>query len=584
LERQSDRLVCSDDFDFDKMTVEEIKTKAAVLTAEDFGIDQQKGPQLGNLEKQREVEAEVDALVGMDNVKEFFTRMKTKVQYIERGGDMSTLRTSLNMVLTGNPGTGKTTVARLMAKFLHAFGILPTDRFVEKNALSLKGQYVGQTGPTVKQAVADAMGGCLFIDEAYALVDRGGDAFSGEAIRMLLTEVENNRTNLLVILAGYEDKMGVLMDADPGLHRRFGNRLHLQDYNPLQIAQICETVARDRFNFDFPTTPAANGKTILAEVSMHIQKKHAHEIHNHNGGLAVTLTEQAVGRLAQRVVQQDIHGAGACVLLAEDYGISPDVEDDVEEVEDTPTSPPPSVIGQEAATFNLSQHTPVREQVEEQQPLEAPTLEAWLQERRILQYASALEELGVKSLLDLPDVEENDLKEMGFSKLEQRRWFRQKTTATATAFPLLQSMSISPTSVVDRWGKDLLAKAQVQEPPSVIRTRTRRAPPKAATAVPVKAFRKPKPVEEEVPVEDEDEEEPEQTEAQMLAALKVIGVCPQSFKWSKRSSMSEPCMKCDGAKSKRCKGAGYQCEGGSHWVCSGCLLPAGPSKPVARFE
>ena len=78
---------------------------------------------------------------------------------------------------------------------------------MERNGLQLKGQFLGQTGPTVTQAVQDAMGGTLFIDEAYALVDGGGDRFSGEAIRTLLTEVENNRTGLLVVMAGYKDKM-----------------------------------------------------------------------------------------------------------------------------------------------------------------------------------------------------------------------------------------------------------------------------------------------------------------------------------------------------------------------------------------
>lgn len=114
----------------------------------------------------QDVETEVAALVGMENVKQFFQAMRSKAEFVERGGDIVTLQTSLNLILTGNPGTGKTTVARLIARYLHAYGILPTDRFKEVNGLDLKGQYVGQTAPKVQEAVADAMGGCLFVDEA----------------------------------------------------------------------------------------------------------------------------------------------------------------------------------------------------------------------------------------------------------------------------------------------------------------------------------------------------------------------------------------------------------------------------------
>jgi len=115
----------------------------------------------------------------------------------------------------------------------------------------LKGQFVGQTAPTVVEAVRDAMGGCLFIDEAYALADRGGDKFSGELVRTLLTEVENHRTGLLVVLAGYADKMDLLMDSDPGLRRRFSLVLQLADYSPEELAEICEKVAYDRFKLTF---------------------------------------------------------------------------------------------------------------------------------------------------------------------------------------------------------------------------------------------------------------------------------------------------------------------------------------------
>merc|ERR1712110_191495 len=132
-----------------------------------------------------------------------------------------------NLVITGNPGTGKTTYARLLAKLLRAHGVLKKDVFVERNALELKGEFCGQTAPKIREIFEMSIGGCLFLDEAYALAN--GDKFSMEAIRMLLTEVENHRTEVLVVLAGYEDKMDELMRSDPGLARRFPTTLALPD-------------------------------------------------------------------------------------------------------------------------------------------------------------------------------------------------------------------------------------------------------------------------------------------------------------------------------------------------------------------
>merc|ERR1711959_447086 len=152
-----------------------------------------------------EVARELESMPGFVEAKRFLKDIKRRVDFVNSGGSPQLLETCMNVVLTGNPGAGKTTFARLMFRQLRALGVLKKDVFIEKNALELKGKYIGHTAPKIREIFQMAVGGCLFLDEAYAL--ENGDKFSDEAIRMLLTEVENHRTEVLVVLAGYEDKM-----------------------------------------------------------------------------------------------------------------------------------------------------------------------------------------------------------------------------------------------------------------------------------------------------------------------------------------------------------------------------------------
>merc|ERR1719158_965679 len=187
------------------------------------------------------LQQELDKLVGMAGPKEHLQRQLALARFVRLGGSPKLLETCLNLVLVGNPGTGKTTFARLLSRFLRAHGVLKRDVFIERNALELKGEYCGQTAPKIRELFEMAVGGCLFLDEAYALAS--GDKFSNEAIRMLLTEVENHRKDVLVVLAGYEGKMAELLRADPGLSRRFPRVLWLRDYTAEEIAAIARQTA-----------------------------------------------------------------------------------------------------------------------------------------------------------------------------------------------------------------------------------------------------------------------------------------------------------------------------------------------------
>jgi len=271
------------------------KADPAVLLPADFGVSEFNKVELLKLEE--EVAKELDSMPGFVEAKRFLKDIKRRVEFVNAGGSPQLLETCMNVVLTGNPGAGKTTFARLMFRQLRALGVLKKDVFIEKNALELKGKYIGHTAPNVRNAVRSARGGCLFLDEAYALVSDSGskDSFSGEAIRMLLTEIENHRTEVLVIMAGYKDKMGQLLVQDPGLSRRFPLRINLPDYTPLELTQIAEKVAKERFGCKFE-------EGLQNKLERHIVEQHKSEIPMQNASVAVGLVEQAVERMTCRLM------------------------------------------------------------------------------------------------------------------------------------------------------------------------------------------------------------------------------------------------------------------------------------------
>jgi stage V sporulation protein K len=137
---------------------------------------------------------------------------------------------ALHMVFAGNPGTGKTTVARIVANLLRALGVLRRGHLVEADRSSLVAGYSGQTALKTKAVVAEALGGVLFVDEAYALVSGDRDSFGKEALDTLMKEMEDHREDLVVIAAGYIVEMKDLLQQNPGMESRFPTTLHFADY------------------------------------------------------------------------------------------------------------------------------------------------------------------------------------------------------------------------------------------------------------------------------------------------------------------------------------------------------------------
>ena len=194
------------------------------------------------------IRAEINELVGLAPVKEYVFGLADNLQVQQRraAAGLKTASLSMHMIFTGNPGTGKTTIARLVAKYLKAIDALKGGQLVEVTRADLVGRYTGHTAPLTNSVIESALGGVLFIDEAYSLYRGEQDSFGLEAIDTLVKGMEDHRDELVVILAGYTREMETFLTANSGLASRFPNRIEFPDYTAVELLQITQGLAKNK--------------------------------------------------------------------------------------------------------------------------------------------------------------------------------------------------------------------------------------------------------------------------------------------------------------------------------------------------
>lgn len=229
--------------DLENLTKEDLSTISLEDLQDVFFTEQKKKLKLSINDKQlNEALTELNELVGMDKIKQDIHELVKLIRFYNETGKDVVNKFSLHSVFSGNPGTGKTTLARIMAKIYKALGVIERGHVVEVDREGLVAGYVGQTAPKTAEAIENSMGGILFIDEAYALAGNGGNDFGQESIQVILKRMEDLRGKFGVIVAGYTENMHQFIESNPGFKSRFDKTFVFEDYQPEQLWSITKNL------------------------------------------------------------------------------------------------------------------------------------------------------------------------------------------------------------------------------------------------------------------------------------------------------------------------------------------------------
>lgn len=260
-------------------------------------------------------EKELAGLVGLQTVKTEVSKLSNylKMQQLRKQKGMMSVPVTYHCVFTGNPGTGKTTVARILAGIYRDLGVLRKGHLVETDRSGLVAEYVGQTAVKTNKLIDSALDGVLFIDEAYTLVQGGnGDSYGPEAVATLLKRMEDDRNRLVVILAGYSGPMKTFIESNPGLRSRFNRYIHFEDYSADELLDIFKIIAS---KYDYLLDPAAELK--LSKLFDHAVA--GKDEHFGNGRFVRNIFEKVMENQASRLASSiDITEDKLRTILSED--------------------------------------------------------------------------------------------------------------------------------------------------------------------------------------------------------------------------------------------------------------------------